>query len=147
MGIPANKRASSFAPGGPPPPTLNAENEPHCRIPSVPTSTTPYLPGYRISKVFGTVHGITTCARKDTKSFLKAAQTGTEAKSLTHMMYNARDQATERMVKDCVSRGGNAIIGIGFGESKVMGFAQVSVYGTAVYVEKEQYIEDPFMPK
>lgn len=92
------------------------------------------------------VHGMTTCARKDTKTFLKAAGTANEAKSLTHMLYNARDQAVERMVKDCIGRGGNAIIGLGFGESEVLGFAQVSCYGTAVFVEREtsEKLEDPF---
>ncbi|KAL5386531.1 hypothetical protein PMIN02_008481 [Paraphaeosphaeria minitans] len=63
---------------------------------------------------------------------------GSEAKSLTHTIYNARDQASERMIRDCISRGGNAIVGMGFSESEVLGFAQISVYGTAVYIEKEK---------
>lgn len=120
------------------------ETEPHCRTSSVLTATTDTLPGHRVIKVIGTVHGITTCARRDTKSFLKAAGTGNEAKSLTHMLYSARDQAIERMVKDCVTRGGNAIVGMGFGESEILGFAQVSCYGTAVFVEREVKTEDPF---
>jgi uncharacterized protein YbjQ (UPF0145 family) len=84
------------------------------------------------------VHGLTTVARKDTKSFLKSMGNGSEAKSLTHMIYNARDQASERMIRDCISRGGNAIVGMSFGESEVLGFAQISVYGTAVYIEKDK---------
>ena len=107
------------------------------------TSTTDTLPGHRISTVIGTVHGITTCARKETKTFLKAVGSANEAKSLTHMLYSARDQAIERMIRDCVSRGGNAIVGMGFGESEVLGFAMVSVHGTAVFVEKEKEV-DPF---
>ncbi|KAF2269376.1 DUF74-domain-containing protein [Lojkania enalia] len=125
-------------------PELLQETEPHCRASSVLTATTDTLPGHRVIKTIGTVHGLTTCARRDTKSFLKAVGTGSEAKSLTHMLYNARDQAIERMVRDCVSRGGNAIVGLGFGESEVLGFAQVSVYGTAVFVEREGRPEDPF---
>lgn len=123
------------------------ETEPHCRTSSVLTSTTSDLPGHRIIKLIGTVHGLTTCARKDTKTFLKSVGNGNEAKSLTHMLYNARDQAIERMVRDCVSRGGNAIIGMGFGESEVLGFAQISVYGTAVFVEREMKAEDRYTVK
>jgi uncharacterized protein YbjQ (UPF0145 family) len=134
-------RAPSFKP------EPSYESDPHCRTPSVLTATTDTLPGHLILKVIGTVHGLTTCARKDTKSFLKAVGSANEAKSLTHMLYNARDQAIERMVRDCISRGGNAIVGMGFGESEILGFAQVSAYGTAVFVEREakrEKQEDPF---
>jgi uncharacterized protein YbjQ (UPF0145 family) len=120
------------------------ESEPHCRTSSVLTSTINDLPGHRIIKVMGAVHGLTTCARKETKTFLKSVGNGNEAKSLTHMLYNARDQAIERMARDCISRGGNAIVGMGFGESEVLGFAQVSVYGTAVFVERETKAEDGY---
>jgi uncharacterized protein YbjQ (UPF0145 family) len=139
MMMPSAPRRDSFRPDPP------AESEPHCRTSSVLTVTTDTLPGHRIVKVLGTVHGLTTCARKDTKTFLKAAGNGSEAKSLTHMLYNARDQAIDRMVRDCISRGGNAIVGMGFGESEVLGFAQVSVYGTAVFVERASKGEDPFL--
>jgi uncharacterized protein YbjQ (UPF0145 family) len=135
----ASRPKSAYAPGALPPLTGldNPESEPHSKISSLPTSTTTYLPGYRITKLVGTVYGIATCARKDTKSFLKLAGNGQEARSLTHMLYNARDQATERMLVDCITRGGNAIVGMNFGENEVLGFAQVSVSGTAVLVEKE----------
>lgn len=135
-----NRRSTMMIPQGNAPsfrPDPTPETEPHCRTSSVLTVTTDTLPGHRIVKVIGAVHGLTTCARKDTKTFLKAVGNGSEAKSLTHMLYNARDQAIERMVRDCVSRGGNAIVGMGFGESEVLGFAQVSVYGTAVFVERD----------
>lgn len=130
---------SAFAAGSLPPLTGldNPESEPHSKTASLPTSTTPYLPGYRVTKLVGTVYGIATCARKDTKSFLKSVGNGQEARSLTHMLYSARDQATERMIVDCITQGGNAIIGMTFGENELLGFAQVSVSGTAVLVEKE----------
>ncbi|KAF2734370.1 DUF74-domain-containing protein [Polyplosphaeria fusca] len=136
MAVPTRKE--SFRPEPTP------ETEPHCRTSSVLTVTTDNIPGHRIINVIGTVHGLTTCARKETKTFLKAVGSGNEAKSLTHMLYNARDQAIERMIRDCISRGGNAIVGMGFGESEVLGFAQVSVYGTAVFVERSEKPTDPF---
>ncbi|KAF2469560.1 DUF74-domain-containing protein [Lindgomyces ingoldianus] len=145
-----NRRSTMMIPPARAPswrPEVNLETEPRCKTTSILTATTDSLPGYRINKVIGTVHGITVCARKDTKAFLKAAGTGSEAKSLTHTLYNARDQAMERMIRDCISRGGNAVVGMSFGESEVLGFAQVSVYGTAVFVEKEGKAEDCYTLK
>lgn len=118
--------------------------EPHSAPTSVLTATTTTLPGYRIVKIIGAVHGMTVCSRKDTKAFLKSVGTASEARALTHTLYAARDTATERMIKDCISRGGNAVIGMGFGESEILGFAQVSVHGTAVFVEKERQEKSPF---
>ncbi|PVI00448.1 DUF74-domain-containing protein [Periconia macrospinosa] len=145
-----NRRSTMMIPQGQVP-TFNTnpipESEPHCRTSSVLTATTDSLPGHHVIKVIGTVHGLTTCARKETKTFLKSVGTGSEAKSLTHMLYTARDQAIERMVKDCISRGGNAIVGMGFGESEILGFAQISVYGTAVYVEREGKYDDRYSMK
>jgi uncharacterized protein YbjQ (UPF0145 family) len=138
-----NRRSTMMIPQGQAPafrPDPTPESEPHCRTSSVLTSTTENLPGHQVLRVIGTVHGLTTCARKDTKTFLKAVGNGNEAKSLTHMLYNARDQAIERMVRDCISRGGNAVVGVGFGESEILGFAQISVYGTAVYVERDDFL-------
>ncbi|KAI1643350.1 uncharacterized protein F4817DRAFT_255920 [Daldinia loculata] len=130
------------------PPTLSSakpEYEPHCTAPSILTSTMPTLPGYRVARVLGAVYGSTTYALKDTKALLKAAAAGGEVRSLTHIMYNARDQAVERMTRDCVSRGANAVVGLDFEEKEVLGFIQVSVSGTAVCVEKQ--LENPFLPE
>ncbi|KAI1334579.1 hypothetical protein F5Y15DRAFT_420665 [Xylariaceae sp. FL0016] len=124
--------------------SLSPDQEPHCTAPSVLTSTTPELPGYRVARVLGAVYGSITYGYKDSKSLLKSI-VGGEARTLTHMMYNARDQAIERMTRDCVTRGANAIVGVSFNESEMLGFAQVSVYGTAVYVEREKTEkENPF---
>ncbi|KAI2782745.1 hypothetical protein F4815DRAFT_433323 [Daldinia loculata] len=130
------------------PPTLSSakpEYEPHCTAPSILTSTMPTLPGYRVARVLGAVYGSTTYALKDTKALLKAVAAGGEVRSLTHIMYNARDQAVERMTRDCVSRGANAVVGLDFEEKEVLGFIQVSVSGTAVCVEKQ--LENPFLPE
>ncbi|KAK6834036.1 hypothetical protein PG990_001138 [Apiospora arundinis] len=149
LAVPAPNRASTFSNAPAPQQQLHPfsvshpESEPHSGTPSVPTSTTPTLPGYRVVRTLGAVYGSTTCARKDTKSLLKSVTGfGSEAKNLTHLLYNAREQATARLIVDCLARGGNAVVGVGYGESEILGFAQVSVYGTAVYVEKEA--ENPF---
>ncbi|KAH9894705.1 putative heavy-metal-binding-domain-containing protein [Xylariomycetidae sp. FL2044] len=155
MMAPAMARPQSYQPGTttalPTMGSLNPESEPHCTSPSVLTSTTDQLPGYRTVRVAGTVYGMTTYAHKDTKSLLKSLRSSSaEVKSMTHMMYNARDQAVQRMTTDCVARGANAIVGIRFEESEILGIARVSVYGTAVYVERDNGLaaaatpENPF---
>lgn len=63
---------------------------------------------------------------------------GAEVRNLTNLIYSMRDVAMERMVLDCVSRGGNAIVGLSFTESEMMGCITVSVQGTAVYAEGQK---------
>ncbi|KAI1632493.1 hypothetical protein F4809DRAFT_86080 [Biscogniauxia mediterranea] len=128
----------------------NPDAEPHSTAPSVLTATTADLPGYRIVRVAGAVYGSVTyaCGRdKDTKSMLKSSArhgAAAEARALTHMAYGARDTALERMARDAVARGANAVVGLTFADSDVLGFAQTAVYGTAVYVER---LENPFANK
>ncbi|KAI1772103.1 putative heavy-metal-binding-domain-containing protein [Hypoxylon cercidicola] len=148
MMVPPNRRSTIHHPE----PLLNLgsltpENEPHCPSSSILTSTTPSLPGYRVVRVIGVVYGSTAYALKDTKSLFKSLITGSEVKSLTHMMYNARDQAMERLARDCVARGANAVVAVAFEEKELLGFVQVSVCGTAVYAEREKQPENPFSPE
>lgn len=77
------------------------------------------------------------------KSFLKSLSgsiTGTwgEAKPLTQVLYQARDQAIERMTRDAIEKGANAVIGMHIRETEVMGCVVVSVSATACLVEKER---------
>lgn len=129
------------------------------RVTALPTCTTPSLPAHTTHRVIGTCHGTVSLTRKDTKSFIKniAASLGSnwgEAKAVTSAVCAARDQAVERMVKEAVGRGANAVVGVSFRESEVLGCVVVSVVGTGVWVEKEGRIkrdsaqeggEDPFM--
>jgi uncharacterized protein YbjQ (UPF0145 family) len=52
------------------------------------------------------------------------------------MLCTARNNAVERMVGECIGRGGNAVIAMRFDTSELMGFAQVCAYGTACVVER-----------
>jgi uncharacterized protein YbjQ (UPF0145 family) len=56
---------------------------------------------------------------------------------MTSVIYAARDQAIERMVKEAVTKGANAIIGLEVRASEILGCVVVSVAGTACWVEKE----------
>lgn len=96
------------------------------------------LSDYRIVRVLGTIYGL--CVRfrnwiADIASVLKSA-VGGELRYLTNMHYAGRDHAVERLVGECMSRGGNAILAMRLRESEIMNFAQVTAYGTACVVEK-----------
>lgn len=52
-------------------------------------------------------------------------------------MYTARNDAVGRLIQECESRGGNAVIALRFDAGEIGGgFAQVCAYGTACVVEK-----------
>jgi uncharacterized protein YbjQ (UPF0145 family) len=124
------------------------------------TSTMNDLPGYRVVKILGTVYGITVRSRNwgaDIGAFLKSS-VGGEIRYFTNLMYSSRDKALERLVGECLARGGNAVVALRFDTSevscsfffgfereranvslKVNTFSQVCAYGTACLVER---IED-----
>ncbi|OAL46957.1 DUF74-domain-containing protein [Pyrenochaeta sp. DS3sAY3a] len=146
MMVPPNRMPSWHPQSKPPPlhasPPLTFSPDPlTSRTPSILTSTTPTLPGHRIHRALGSVHGTTSALRKDTKSFFKSlassfSGTWGEPKALTSLIYQARDQAVERMVKEAVARGANAVIGVSVSVDEVLGCVVVSVGGTACWVER-----------
>lgn len=101
-------------------------------------STMNDIPGYRVVRVLGSVWGLTCRTRNwgaDIGSFFKSV-VGGELKYFTTMLYRARDQAVERMVGECMGKGGNAIIAMRFDTGDIKISTQVCAYGTAVVVEK-----------
>jgi uncharacterized protein YbjQ (UPF0145 family) len=104
------------------------------------TSTMNEIPGYQVVKVLGAVYGLTVRSRNwgaGLASVLKSV-VGGELVYLTNLLYSGRNSAVERMVGECMSRGGNAIIALRFDTAEIMNFAQVCAYGTAVVVEPIQ---------
>jgi uncharacterized protein YbjQ (UPF0145 family) len=116
-------------------------DEPHCFTDTdgVITSTMNDIPGYRVVRVLGTVYGLTVRSRNwgaDIATIFKSV-VGGELKYLTNVLYTSRNYAVERMVGECIGRGGNAIIALRFDTGEIMSsFAQVCAYGTACIVEK-----------
>ncbi|KAL6704411.1 hypothetical protein ACN47E_008263 [Coniothyrium glycines] len=137
---PQSKSTSQNVPATP----LNFETElPQSRTPAILTSTTSTLQGHRVIRILGAVHGTTTATRKDTKSFLKniASSFGSnwgEARTITSIIYQARDQAIDRLVKEAIANGANAILGLEIRETEILGCIVVNVSGTATWVEKEK---------
>ena len=102
----------------------NAPDEvPSCFVDThgVITSTMNDLPGYRVVEVLGTIFGITVRSRNwgaDIGGFFRSS-VGGELRYFTNLMYTSRVEATERLVGECMQRGGNAIIAMRFDQGDV----------------------------
>ncbi|KAJ5665421.1 uncharacterized protein N7477_007869 [Penicillium maclennaniae] len=102
------------------------------------TSTMNELPGYKIKSVLGTIYGITVRTRNwgaDIGAVVRSA-VGGEIRFFTNLMYTSREEAMERLVGECMGRGGNAIIAVRFDVASFGACSQICAYGTACLVEK-----------
>jgi len=96
------------------------------------------LPNKRIVKHLGLVQGSTIRAKHAGKDILAGFKNifGGELKAYTELMHEAREEATQRMIQQAESMGGNAILNIRFATSSVaQGAAELFAYGTAVVLE------------
>ena len=92
------------------------------------------VPGKEIATL-GLVKGATVQTKHLGKDFLAGFKNlvGGEIQSYTEMLNEARQIATDRMVKEAQALGADAVIGIRYASSEVMqGAAEVFAYGTAV---------------
>lgn len=95
--------------------------------------------------MLGTVYGLTVRARNwgaDIAVLLKSS-VGGEMGFFTRMMYTARNEAMDRMVGECMGRGGNAVLAVRMDIAADGPWSQICAYGTACVVEKvkEEEIE------
>ena len=100
--------------------------------------STDFISGKKISQTLGLVRGNTIRAKWFGKDFIAGLRqmVGGELKEYTEMLSEARDQATQRMVKEAKTLNADAIINIRFTTSQVMASAaEILVYGTAVKLE------------
>ncbi|KAK9322181.1 hypothetical protein V1517DRAFT_144164 [Lipomyces orientalis] len=97
------------------------------------------VPGYHVVRVLTTVYGLTVRSRNiiaDIGAGFKSI-IGGELGVLTKMLYDSRNSAVDRMIGECLAKGGNAIIAFRFEGGEIEGrFAEVCAYGTACVVEK-----------
>jgi uncharacterized protein YbjQ (UPF0145 family) len=102
------------------------------------TSTTFTIPAHTTTANLGAIFGLTVRARNwgaDLGGFLKSS-VGGELGVFTTLMYTARNEAMDRLVGECMGRGGNAIVGVRFDVLGNGPWVQVAAYGTAVRVER-----------
>tara|TARA_Y100001978_G_scaffold202666_1_gene224605 strand:- start:1330 stop:1659 length:330 start_codon:yes stop_codon:yes gene_type:complete len=100
--------------------------------------TTPNIPGKNVVRTLGLVRGNTIRARHVGKDIMAAMRNlvGGEVTEYAKLLAESREQALDRMAEQTEELGANAVIGLQFQPSVVMGgAAEMMAYGTAVFVE------------
>ncbi len=106
----------------------------------IPVVTTPYLPGYRITRVIGATFGLIVRSRGLGRNIVAGLRSlgGGEITEYTQLLEQVRHQAMERLVEHARSLGANAVIGVGFDTSEMSDImTEVFAYGTAVVAEPD----------
>lgn len=96
------------------------------------------IPGKRVVRHLGLVQGSTVRAKNVGRDILASLKNivGGELKGYTELLNEAREEATERMVRQAQAAGANAVLNIRFSTSSItQGAAELFAYGTAVVVE------------
>ena len=100
--------------------------------------TTPNVPGKTVVRTLGLVRGNTIRARHVGKDIMAAIRNlvGGEVTEYAKLLAESREQALDRMVEQAEALDANAVIGLQFQTSVIMGgAAEMMAYGTAVVVE------------
>lgn len=107
--------------------------------------TTPTMPGYEITKVLGTVHGMTVRTRGVGGKIIAGIEGvfGGEVTSYTSECEKARKESLKRLIDNATKMGANAIIGADFETSDILqGSATVfAAWGTAVIIKPAKKTE------
>ena len=102
------------------------------------TTTAFELEGYHIKRSYGIVRGIIVRSRSVFGSLGAVIQTlfGGNITLFTELCESTRTDAFNEMVKHAEELGANAIVGVRYDATEVMGgVTEVLCYGTAVYVQ------------
>jgi uncharacterized protein YbjQ (UPF0145 family) len=98
------------------------------------------VPGKRITQVLGLVRGNTIRARHlghDIVAIMRN-MAGGEVLEYTKLLAESREQSIDRMIEDAERLGANAVVGVHFATSMIMGAAaETMCYGTAVIITDE----------
>src|ERR1700730_2232813 len=102
--------------------------------------TTPFVSGYRVTRVIGATFGLIVRSRglgQNIFAFFRAWGGG-EIKVYTTLLEQVRHQALQRLADHARSLGANAVVSISFDTSEMGGsMTEVLAYGTAVVVEPD----------
>ncbi len=102
--------------------------------------TSPTVPGYKIVRVIGIVHGLTARTRGIGGKIIAGLQSiaGGEVTAFTSELEKAKREAAARLEENARTVGANAVISVDFETTEVFeSLVMISAYGTAVMVEKE----------
>ncbi|MCI4343144.1 MAG: heavy metal-binding domain-containing protein [Thermoplasmata archaeon] len=112
--------------------------QPFAPPPDIIIVTTPFVSGYRVTRVIGATFGLIVRSRglgQNIWAFFRAWGGG-EIKVYTQLLEQVRHQAIERLAAHAKSLGANAVVAVGFDTSEMgQSMTEVLAYGTAVVVE------------
>ena len=100
--------------------------------------TTPTVPEKKVVRTLGLVRGNTIRARHVGKDIMAGLRNlvGGEVTEYAKLLAESREQALDRMVAEAEKLNANAITGVQFQTSVIMGgAAEMMAYGTAVIIE------------
>ena len=102
-----------------------------------PIVTTPFVPGYRITKVIGLTYGLIVRSRGLGRNIVAGFRSlgGGEITEYTQLLEQSRHEALVRLQEHARSLGANAVVSVAFDTSE-MGevMTEIMAYGTAVVV-------------
>ena len=102
--------------------------------------STPYLPGFRITRTLGFTWGLIVRSRGLGGNIVAGLRTimGGEIHEYTQLLNESRSHAIDRMKDHARTMGANAVISVGFDSSEIgQSMTEVLAFGTAVMVEPE----------
>jgi uncharacterized protein YbjQ (UPF0145 family) len=102
------------------------------------TSTTESIAGHTITRSLGVVTGNTVRSKHIGRDFMAGIKTiiGGEVRGYTEMLSEARQEATQRMVKNAAALGADAVVNVRFTTSAIaQGMSEMLAYGTAVNLD------------
>ena len=105
-----------------------------------PMVTTPFVPGFRVTKVIGLTYGLIVRSRGLGPNIVAGfrALGGGEITEYTQLLEQARHEALARLQDHARGLGANAVIGVEFDTSEMGSvMTEILAYGTAVVVEPD----------
>ena len=105
------------------------------------------VPGHQIIKQLDIVYGSTVRSKHVGRDLMAGLKNivGGELKGYTELLEESRQEAMQRMIDKAQALGANAIVAIRFSTSNIaQGASELFVYGTAVVVQPNTPIADPF---
>ena len=97
------------------------------------------LEGYKVTKNFGVIRGITVRSRSLIGNIAGGLQSlvGGRLSVYVDLCETSREEAYQQMIQHAAQRGANAIINMRYDANEITdGITEVLAYGTAVFVEK-----------
>ena len=108
--------------------------------------STPYLPGYKITKTIGFTWGLIVRSRGLCGNIAAGLRSivGGEIHEYTQLLNESREQALDRLKEHAKALGANAILSVEFDSSEIgQTMTELLAYGTAVVVEKDEVPASP----